>query len=145
MIGSLLLRGLAIAFGFFMAAFAALVSLFLLGTFWASEALREAAPEDPLIDMLAEPFAAVLFIGAVTPALTALPALIAAIVGEVLHIRSFTYYVVMGGLALAAIPLLVGGEPGEAAALPSADYMTIFASAGFAGGAVYWLIAGRGA
>jgi len=142
-IGGALLRGLAVVFGFVLAAFVALGVLFLLGTLWAGEALREAAPGDPMMDLLAEPFAAVLFIGAVTPALTALPGLVAAVVGEVLHIRSFIYYVVAGGLALAAIPLLVGG--GEAGALPSSDYMTIFASAGFAGGAVYWLIAGRGA
>jgi len=142
-IGGALLRGLAVLFGFVLAAFVALGVLFLLGTLWAGEALREAAPGDPMMDILAEPFAAVLFIGAVTPALTALPALAAIVLGEVLHIRSFLYYVVAGGLALAAIPLLVGG--GEGGALPAADYMTIFASAGFAGGAVYWLIAGRGA
>ena len=145
MIASVIWRGLAVIFGFFSGAFAALVALFALGTYWASGELREAAPDDPLIDLLAEPFAAVLFIGAVTPALTALPGVVAAIVGEVLHIRSFTYYVLAGGLALAAIPFLVGAEPGVETALPSADYMTIFASAGFTGGAVYWLIAGRGA
>ena len=144
MILKTLLRGVVIAVAFILAAFASLVTLFALGTFWAGDAIREAAPGDPLIDLLAEPFAAVLFIGAVTPALTALPGLAAAIVGEVLHIRSFTYYVLTGGLALAAIPLLVTGEGGAFVA-PSADYMTIFASAGFVGGAVYWLIAGRGA
>ena len=144
MIGKTLKRGVVIAFGFLLAAFSALLALFALGTFWAGEAIRQSAPGDPVVDLLAEPFAAVLFIGAVTPALTALPGLAAAIAGEVLQIRSFTYYVVMGGLALAAIPLLVTGQSGEFVA-PSADYMTIFASAGFAGGAVYWLIAGRGA
>lgn len=143
MIGRALLRGLAVLFGLLIGAFTALGVLFALGTLWAGEALREAAPGDPMMDVLAEPFAAVLFIGAVTPALTAIPGLVAAVIGEVLHIRSFIYYVVAGGLALAAIPLLVGG--GEAGGLPSSDYMTIFASAGFAGGAVYWLIAGRGA
>jgi hypothetical protein len=143
-IGKTLMRGLVIAFGFVLGAFSALLALFALGTYWAGDAIRQSAPGDPVIDLLAEPFAAVLFIGAVTPALTALPALVAAIAGEVLQIRSFTYYVVMGGLALAAIPLLVTGQSGEFVA-PSADYMTIFASAGFAGGFVYWLIAGRGA
>jgi len=143
-IGKTLMRGVVIALGFLLAAFSALLALFALGTFWAGEAIRQSAPGDPVIDLLAEPFAAVLFIGAVTPALTALPGLAAAIAGEVLQIRSFTYYVVMGGLALAAIPLLVTGQGGEFVA-PSADYMTIFASAGFAGGAVYWLIAGKGA
>jgi hypothetical protein len=45
-----------------------------------------------------------------------------------------------GGASLAAIPLLAGApyEP----SLPASQYMAIFAAAGFAGGFVYWLLAG---
>ena len=62
------------------------------------------------------------------------------------------YYVLAGGAALLAVPLLAGA-PGEFAvapadlmvALPAGQYMTIFAAAGFVGGFVYWLLAGRNA
>ncbi len=135
-------RALAITFGLAVGAFTSLFVLFALGMLWVGEAIRETAPGDPLIDLIAEPFGAALFIGAVGPTLSVLPALAAAVAGEILQIRSFTYYVLMGGLALAAIPLLITGDGGEYV-VPSADYMTIFASAGFAGGLIYWLIAGR--
>jgi len=93
--------------------------------------------------VISDPLGIVFFASLVTPALTALPGLVLAVIGEVFAIRSFLYYVVAGGMALAAIPLLAAS--GGSASVPSADYMTIFASAGFAGGAVYWLIAGRNA
>jgi hypothetical protein len=51
------------------------------------------------------------------------------------------YYVLAGGVALAAIPVLAPTEP----SLPTGEYMTIFAAAGFVGGFVYWLLAGRNA
>ena len=141
--GAVLLRGLVLLFAFVVAMFVAISTLFVMGTFWTGKALREAAPGDPLIDVISDPLGIVFFASLVTPALTALPGLVLAVIGEVFAIRSFLYYVVAGGLALAAIPLLAasGGSP----SVPSADYMTIFASAGFAGGAVYWLIAGRNA
>ena len=49
-------------------------------------------------------FGVVLFAGTVAPALNALPALLAVVAGEVLRIRSWTYYVLAGGASLAAIP-----------------------------------------
>ena len=63
------------------------------------------------------------------------------------------YYVLAGGAALLAVPLLARA-PGDlvvapaelsTVALPSGQYMTIFAAAGFVGGFVYWLLAGRNA
>ena len=90
---------------------------------------------------------AAIFAFTVVPALTIVPALVAVVIGEALHIRSWMYYVLAGGAALLA------GAPGEFAitpadlmvALPAHQYMTIFAAAGFVGGFVYWLLAGRNA
>ncbi|MEW5964905.1 MAG: hypothetical protein AB1749_15250 [Pseudomonadota bacterium] len=75
--------------------------------------------------------------------LTLLPALAVAIVGEVARIRSSVYYIVGGGAALAAIPLIARiGEAGDLV-LPAAAVWQVLATAGFAGGFVYWLLAGR--
>jgi hypothetical protein len=72
--------------------------------------------------------------------LSILPALLLVIVGEIAHIRSPLYYVVGGGLALAAMPLIARIGQGE---MPADVVWQVFATAGFAGGFVYWLIAGR--
>lgn len=75
---------------------------------------------------------------------TLIPALLVVIVGEVARIRSWLYYLVGGGLALAIIPLLARIDPGTMTyALPALWH--VFATAGFAGGFVYWLLAGRNA
>ena len=140
---AVLVRGLVLLFAFFAAMFVTVASLFVMGAFWTGKALREAAQGDPLLEVMADPLGVIFFAGLVTPALTALPAVVAAVIGEIFSIRSFLYYVVAGGLALAAIPVLAGSA-GEIT-VPAADYMTIFASAGFIGGAVYWAIAGRNA
>ncbi len=77
--------------------------------------------------------------------ITLIPALLMVVVGEIARIRSMVYYVVGGGLALAAIPLLARYGQGGAVASPEALVWQVFATAGFAGGFVYWLIAGRNA
>jgi hypothetical protein len=77
--------------------------------------------------------------------LTIVPALALVIIGEVARIRSWLYYVAGGGLALAAIPLLGGISQTEAFVIPAATVWQVFATAGFAGGFVYWLLAGRNA
>lgn len=75
---------------------------------------------------------------------TLIPALVVIIVGEVARIRSWLYYMVGGGVALAIIPLLARVDPGTMTyALPALWH--VFATAGFAGGLVYWLLAGRNA
>ncbi|MGD9670906.1 MAG: hypothetical protein AB7U75_17995 [Hyphomicrobiaceae bacterium] len=77
--------------------------------------------------------------------LTLIPALAVVIIGEVARIRSMLYYVLGGGLALVAVPLLARyGEADATSALPTAVWQ-VFATAGFAGGWTYWLIAGRNA
>lgn len=82
---------------------------------------------------------------ALASATTIVPALLVVIIGEVGRIRSSVYYIVGGGAALAAMPLLarVGTLSGDLA--PLGTIWQVFATAGFAGGFVYWLIAGRNA
>ncbi len=140
-----ILRGIWVVLAFGLAAFTALAVLFALGALWVGDELRVAAPHDPVLHHGAPVFGAVLFAGTVGPALTSLPALIAAVAGEVLKLRSWMYYVPAGGVALAAIPLLVGPRGSDAEAVASSQYMAIFLTAGFAGGFVYWLLAGRNA
>ena len=160
MIGHFVWRGIVAAVSFCVAVGVALVVLLALGSVWVGDELRAIAVEDPQFrafvlqdPVLQDPgvqrsvamaFGAVVFIGTVGPALTALPAFAAAVIGEVLHVRSWMYYVLAGGAALAAIPVLAGAAA-DAPSLPASEYMTIFATAGFAGGFIYWLLAGRGA
>jgi hypothetical protein len=116
--------------------------LLLLGGSWVGEELRAIVPEDPMIEGAAPVFGLVLFAWTVGHALTALPALLAVVIGEALKIRNWMYYVLAGGAAVAAIPLLASAE-NSAPVLPGGQYMAIFAAAGFVGGFTYWLLAGR--
>ena len=144
MIVSTIFRALWAAALFVFAVVVALGVLFVLGALWVGSELRAAAPHDPVVAAGADWFGIVLFVGTVTPTLTVLPAAIAAIVGEALHIRSWMYYVLAGGAAMAAIPMLAP-RTALLPPIPTGQYMTIFAAAGFVGGFVYWLLAGRGA
>lgn len=146
MILDALLRWLWLAAAFCLSAFVAIVVLFAAGSLWAGEALREEAARhgDLMLQEASGVFGALFFIAAVLPAMTALPAIALAAAGELFRIRSALYYTLAGGASLAAIPFLAA-PPEAAATPPSADYMAIFAAAGFAGGFFYWLIAGRNA
>jgi hypothetical protein len=76
---------------------------------------------------------------------TLVPALLLVIVGEVARIRGSLYYVVGGGVALAVLPLLTRlDQPARVLELSPAVWQ-VLATAGFAGGFVYWLLAGRNA
>ena len=82
--------------------------------------------------------------------MTILPAVLLIVVGEVARIRSSLYYIVGGGLALAAVPLLARygqAMPGASMSslVPPALVWQVFATAGFLGGWVYWFLAGRAA
>ncbi len=128
---------------FFLAALAAVVVLFTLGAIWAGDEIRAAAPNHPLVRHGGEAaLGFVVFAGTVTPALNALPALLAVVVGEILRIRSWMYYVLAGGAALAAVPLLMASTSADLPAIATSQYVAIFAAAGFAGGFIYWLLAG---
>ncbi len=78
--------------------------------------------------------------GILASGLTVIPALAVVVIGEVARIRASLYYIVGGGLALVEIPVLAGSQ---SAALPEAVVMQVCATAGFAGGWIYWLLAGR--
>jgi len=142
MIVRTVLRMIWVVVALFVSALAALAVLFTLGAIWAGEELRAAAPDHPLVRDGAPIFGMMLFAGTVGPALTALPALIAVAAGEVLRVRSWMYYVLAGGLSLAVIPILAAPETAELPAVLASHAMTIFATAGFAGGFLYWLLAG---
>jgi hypothetical protein len=76
------------------------------------------------------------------------PPLLVIIVGEVARIRSALYYVLGGGAALAVPAALTQWrdmlhKPDLDAALVEPVLWQVMATAGFAGGLVYWLLAGR--
>ena len=77
--------------------------------------------------------------------LTLVPALAVVIVGEVARIRASLYYIFGGSLALVAIPLIARFGETSTLTLPSTVVWQVFATAGFAGGWVSWLLAGRNA
>ena len=74
---------------------------------------------------------------------TLVPALLVVIIGEVARIRALTYYVAGGGIALASLPFLATtGSLGKDLSMLGGIWQ-VFATAGFAAGLAYWLIAGR--
>lgn len=82
--------------------------------------------------------------------MTIIPAVLVVVVGEVARIRSALFYIVGGGLAFAAVPLLARygqAAPGASLSslLPPTLVWQVFATAGFLGGWVYWFLAGRNA
>lgn len=83
---------------------------------------------------------------ALTSVQTLLPPMLLVIVGEVARLRSALYYVVGGGISIAIIPLLARlADPMQFMVGLSPVVWQVLATAGFAGGLVYWLLAGRNA
>lgn len=76
---------------------------------------------------------------------TLLPALLLVIVGEIARIRGSLYYVIGGGAALAVVPLMSRLAQPLAVLDLSPVVWQVLATAGFAGGFVYWALAGRNA
>ncbi len=137
-------RGFAVLFGFFMATLAGTVVLFMAGAHWAAEEVTSHMQpgSDDMDRLFGEWLGTVAFAFTVAPVLTLLPALVMIVIGEVARVRSLLYYVTAGGIAAAVMPLIA--VQSEAAPVPyTAPYFSILATAGFAGGLVYWLIAGR--
>jgi hypothetical protein len=97
------------------------------------------------LDSMADIFSLLRQATVLASGLTIIPALALVIVGEVARIRGSMYYVLGGGLALAVVPLLARYGQSGTLVVPAATVWQVFATAGFAGGFVYWLIAGRGA
>lgn len=144
MIGTFIGRLLGVFFASVLAVLTALVTLFWIGGSWATRRTQSGMdPQDPLYGA-SEIIGVVQFAMEAAPALTLAPAALAVIAGEVLKIRSPLYYIAGGGIAAVLMPLLVRSGDGAATAL-STEYLAIVATAGFAAGLVYWLIAGRNA
>ena len=144
-IGGLLGRTFWVIIAFALAVALALIILLLLGSYSMGEELRgDYQPDDEMgyiVNLLSLLFGGASFLMVVTPVLTILPALLGVIVAEVIQVRSVLYYLITGGLSVAALPLLAStGDTGF-----NIQALTIFATAGFAGGLFYWLIAGRNA
>lgn len=103
-------------------------------------ALARGQPDDAMIGAAVDMLALGLALISVQ---TLLPPLLMVIVGEVARFRSALYYVIGGGLSIALVPLLVRlADPGQVLGLAPTVWQ-VLATAGFAGGFVYWLLAGR--
>lgn len=75
------------------------------------------------------------------------PAILLALIGETVRIRSWLYYIIGGGLAIVVIPFMMQAELTQADiktfSQASGRYLSILLTSGFVMGFVYWLIAGR--
>lgn len=145
MVLSTLGRMIWVPIAFVLSAMATGFFLFSLGMERVTQAMRgrgdDATSISAIFDLMRQ--AHVLLSG-----MTLLPAILVVIIGEVARIRSSLYYIVGGGLALAAIPFLARygqSAPGASMAsiVPPTLVWQVFATAGFLGGWVYWLLAGR--
>ena len=147
MIWPALRRLLAVAFAFILAVIAGSATLFFLGARWAAGEATAFTPQeaDEVSRALNEGLGVIAFFFTVVPVLTLLPALAAAVIGEVARVRSLLYYLVAGGAAAALMPLIATRPEVAGSSTYATPYFTIMATAGFAAGFVYWLIAGRSA
>ncbi len=139
MFWSTLARMIVVPIAFAIAALAAFAVLFTLGSERVVQAISGQTDVDGLgviVDILSQGWL-------IVSSLTMIPALGLVIIGEVARIRSALYYILGGGAALAAVPLLARYGQGIGGAAPSAILWQVFATAGFAGGLIYWMIAGR--
>jgi len=135
-------RIIVVAFAFFLATMAAGFVLFTLGLERVTGELHRLGPDGDTVtaslSMLDQGLALV-------ASVSIIPALLVIFVGEIVRIRSVIYYVAGGGAALAAVPLLARVQQSGAFAMPEHTVWQVSATAGFAAGLVYWLIAGRNA
>ncbi len=138
-----ILRSVVVIIAFALALLLSMIVLMVLGSYSMGEELRNGVqPDDQLgvlVNILSMLFGGASFLMVVAPILTILPALLAVIIAEVAQIRSSLYYIVAGGLSVAVLPVLAS-DSGTAF---NAQSLTVFATAGFVGGLVYWLLAGR--
>lgn len=132
-------RIILLPIAFVLAAAAALFVIFSLGQERVVQAIS-ARPEEVPLGAVLDIVAMALRFATVH---TLVPALLLVIVGEAARIRSAVYYIAGGGVALALVPLLTRmGQPATVLELSPVVWQ-VLATAGFAGGFVYWLLAGR--
>jgi len=133
-------RIILLPIAFVLAAVATLLVVFSLGQERVVAAISTRAPDQVPIDALLDIVGLALRFASLH---TLVPALLLIIVGEAGRIRSAVYYIVGGGAALAIVPLLTRiGQPATVLELAPSVWQ-VLATAGFAGGFVYWLLAGR--
>jgi len=135
-------RIILLPIAFVLAAMATLFVVFSLGQVRVVQAISARGTDEVPVDAIMDVLALALRFASVH---TLVPALLLVIVGEAARIRSAVYYIVGGGVALAIVPLLTrAGQPATVLELAPAVWQ-VLATAGFAGGFVYWLLAGRNA
>jgi hypothetical protein len=135
-------RILLLPIAFLLATVATLFVVISLGQERIVQALSARGPDEVPVDAAMDLVGLAMRFASVH---TLVPALLVIVVGEVARIRSALYYIIGGGVALAIVPLLTRiGQPMTALELSPAVWQ-VLAVAGFAGGLVYWLLAGRNA
>jgi hypothetical protein len=135
-------RVILLPIAFLVAAVSALFVIISLGQERIVQALTGMRSDEPPIDAAFNLFTLAVQLVSVQ---TLLPALLLVIIGEVARIRGAFYYIIGGGAALAIVPLLTRiGQPSGILELSPVVWQ-VLATAGFAGGFVYWVLAGRNA
>jgi hypothetical protein len=139
-LGRAVARIVLVPLGFLLGMTAALATLVTLGLERVTHSVHGRSWNEDSIEQLVDFFADAH--GLINVA-TIVPAVLVVLVGEITRIRSALYYIAGGGVALAAWPLLqqAGGQGLEMARIGLG--WPVFATAGFAGGLVYWVVAGR--
>ncbi|MEQ8824578.1 MAG: hypothetical protein RIC14_09405 [Filomicrobium sp.] len=130
-------RMILVPLAFLLAALTSIFVLVTLGLERMTQSMHEVGASSQDFDLV---FSFIEHGTALVATFTVIPAIVFVIIGEVARIRSLLYYVIGGGASLAVTPLLAQGVEGGPAVL-----WQVFAAAGFAGGFVYWLLAGRSA
>lgn len=132
---SYLLRFLLIASGYVVALVAACAFILALG--WGSLFVAEPDPSEPISSFVIR--LSLGFAVAFAGYFSFLPAMIFAVIAEVLGKRTWLFHAI-GGMVVAAAALAV-----HLGTVRSNDMFMIVLAAGAVGGTVYWLIAGRSA
>lgn len=132
-------RLIVVPLGLLLAAFAAMAVIVSLGQEQVVRALHSGASDEALFGLAGIVLKLALVF--LTPQIFVVPILIA-VGGEVARIRALTFYVAAFGAFAALIPLVARIETAATAGIP---VWALFATAGFAAGLVYWLVAGRAA
>jgi hypothetical protein len=135
-------RLILIPIAFVLAALTAGAIVVTLGLEHFTQAMHGSAPGE---EAVVRTFDIMQQLAALTSGLSIIPALTVIIVGEVGRIRSWLYYMLGGGVALASAPFLANLTANEALVVPASTVWQVLATAGFAGGVMYWLVAGRNA
>ncbi len=133
-------RLIMVPLGFILGALAAMLVLVSLGLELTTHQLAQRADDFDKLEVLVDIGFGVFGMAAVA---TVVPALLVVIVGEVARIRSALFYVVGGGISMALLPLWSQWHATGVGGFASTRVWTLLATAGFAGGLVYWLVAGR--